>query len=108
MAETDVSWDEAALSVYLTEVELALLPDLTSSVEDTARAIAPMSAGPKRGKLKASVRSDVGQDYLGWYGDVIALWYGRFLDPKARQLRRLYPFLPSALYFTLSGREYFL
>lgn len=58
------------------------------------------------GRLKASVRHEFGTDVIGYYGEVHALWYGRFLDPKARQLHRLYPFLPTALYTVVAGRRF--
>jgi hypothetical protein len=50
----------------------------------------------------------VDKDYTGPYADVAALWYGRFLDPPARQIKRDIPFLPTALMWTVDGRDYHL
>jgi hypothetical protein len=117
----DISWDAYALSLYILEVDAALLPRIASEVEDTARAIAPIRGRrtpiPRwakkgyigvPGRLKASVQSHVDQDHIGPYADVAALWYGRFLDPPARQIKRDIPFLPTALMWTVDGREYHL
>jgi hypothetical protein len=123
MAGEDVTiiWDHRALDVLFAEVEGPLLEDLTQDVEEIARAIAPVRVRHKAipryakkgyvgvpGHLEASVRSYIGEDYLGPYGDVAAFWYGRFLDPPAKQLHRLHPFLPTALYTAVEGRTYFL
>jgi len=111
----DVTWDPVAEEALLAEAAAVLLPMITQEVHRIAFAIAPVKArpasysgGPLPGKLKASVRWELGRDGVGPYGDVRALWYGRFLDPKARQLRRLYPFLPSALSMGVQGRVYHL
>lgn len=117
----DISWDERALAVYITAVEEALIPDLAQQVEETARVLAPVRvrhssvpAWAKRGymgapgRLKASVSHVVERDLYGVYADIGAEWYGRFLDPPARQMKRLHPFLPTALYFVLEGRTYYL
>lgn len=117
----DINWDERALSVFLADVDLATLEMLVPQVEQVARDIAPIRARrttvppwAKRGyvgvpgRLKASVGSEIGHDLLGYYGDVSALWYGRFLDPPARQLHHVVPFLPSALYFVVQGRVFYL
>jgi hypothetical protein len=116
-----IDWDQRALDTLYSDVSALVLPDLASQVEDVARAIAPVRVrhtGIPRwarhgyigmpGRLKASVQTEFGEDLLGPYADVAALWYGRFLDPKARQLHRLYPFLPSALYMIVEGKTYFL
>ncbi len=117
----DVVWDQHALEVYLVDVEHSLLADIASDVEDVARAIAPVRVRRTEipvwarkgyigtpGRLKASVTSYVSQDFLGPYADVGSLWYGRFMDPPAKQLHHLIPFLPSALYAVVEGRTYFL
>ena len=117
----ELKWDERALESYLLSVEEGLLAEIVPRVEETARALAPVRVRhtpiPKwakhgyigtPGHLKASVHSEFGRDIYGPYGDVVALWYGRFLDPKARQLFRLYPFLPTALYTEVAGRVYYL
>lgn len=117
----DVSWDERALRVFLVNVDLELLTSLTDQVEEVARDIAPVRSRvttvppwAKRGRvgvpghLKASVHGTIGHDLLGYYGDVSALWYGRFLDPPAKQLHRTFPFLPSALDFVVGGRTFYL
>lgn len=117
----DINWDEKALAVWLTAVEEELIPDLAREVADMARAIAPVR---KRvtgvpvwakhghpgvpGRLKASVDWAMGRDSFGVYADVGSLWYGRFMDPPARQLHHLIPFLPSSLYFVVQGRSYYL
>lgn len=119
-ADVHVTWDQHALSLYLTTVEEIHLPQLAAEVEDLARMLAPVrtrhTAVPRwakhgyvgsPGRLKASVRSEIGQDFEGVYADIAALWYGRFMDPKARQLHALIPFLPSALEWTLDGRTFY-
>lgn len=116
----DVQWDQNALSVWLTAVEERHLPDLAHEVEQLAYMLAPVrtrrTAVPRwakqgyvgrPGRLKASVTSDMGADFIGPYADVGSLWYGRFMDPKAKQLHHTVPFLPSALEWTLDGRVFF-
>jgi hypothetical protein len=110
-----VEWNTAAEAALMDTVAAQLLPMLTQDVFAVAEAIAPVKAahatysgGPRPGKLKASVHWSLGQDTIGPYGDVASLWYGWFLDPKARQLHRLYPFLPTALNTALAGRRYYL
>jgi len=116
-----LDWDERALATYLLSVQERILEHVVPEVEELARTLAPVRTRQtpvppwaKRGyvgvpgRLKASVHSDYGHDISGPYGDIVALWYGRFLDPKASQLRRLYPFLPSALYYVVAGRTYSL
>jgi hypothetical protein len=115
----EVDWDDAALESFLADVEDYLLPRLAAEVADVARALAPVRVRvtgiPKwakhgyvgmGGRLKASVQWDIDRDDTGLHADVAALWYGRFLDPKARQLHRLHPFLPTALYAVLDGRTF--
>ena len=116
---TEVVWDQNALSLYLTTVAEEHLPRLADEVRDLAYMLAPVrirhTAVPRYarhgyvgmpGRLKGSVVTEHGRDYIGPYADIAALWYGRFMDPKARQLHRLIPFLPSALEWTLDGRTY--
>jgi hypothetical protein len=115
----DIHWDQGALSMWLTAIEERHLPLLAAEVEQLAYMLAPIrerrSAVPRwakkgyvgrPGKLKASVTSEMGRDFLGPYADVGSLWYGRFMDPKAKQLHSMIPFLPSALEWTLDGRVY--
>jgi hypothetical protein len=111
----DVNWDPVAEQIFMTAVAARLLPQITQDVFAIAESIAPVKArpasysgGPLPGLLKESVRWEVGLDPIGPYGIVAALWYGRFLDPKARQLRHLYPFLPSSLYMGVQGKVYYL
>jgi len=105
--------------MYLVAASENLLPRIASEVEEVARGLAPVRVrrtplpkSSKRGsvglpgKLKASVQSNVDRDFAGPYADVAALWYGRFMDPPARQIKRLIPFLPSALMITVDGRDY--
>jgi hypothetical protein len=117
----DVVWDERALEMLYAEVDAIVLPELATDVADVARAIAPVrvrrTSVPRYakhgyvgmpGRLKASVQWDIGRDYIGPYADIAALWYGRFLDPPARQLHHLIPFLPSALFMVVEGRSFYL
>lgn len=116
----ELNWDERALASYLLLIQEGLLEEIVPQVEQVARDLAPVRTRHTPvppwarhgyvgvpGRLKASVHSEFGRDLYGPYGDVVALWYGRFLDPKARQLHRLYPFLPTALYTTVAGRVYY-
>lgn len=117
----DINWDERALAVFITSVEESLVPDLAEQVAEVATAIAPVRARhtsipewAKRGyvgapgRLKASIRYEVDRDVYGVFADISSEWYGRFLDPPARQMHRIHPLLPSALYFVLEGRTYYL
>lgn len=117
----DISWDERALAVALFNIEETLIDDLAQQVAEVAAAIAPVrrrvSGVPvwaKHGRpgipgaLKASVGYQVDADSFGPYADIGSLWYGRFLDPPAKQLHHVFPFLPSALYFVVQGRTYYL
>jgi len=112
-----ISWDEAALSLFFVELDERLLPPLAAEVADVARELAPVRghhSTPRQreslrrrgvgGNLKASVQWNVDRDLQGAYADIAALWYGRFLDPPARQLHRLIPFLPTALERVIDGR----
>lgn len=114
---TDIKWDDRVLAEFLVAADKAVVAELTPQVEALAVALAPV--GVRRqpapefvhhpthghgGHLKASVHSETGTDSEGVYGDVIALWYGRFMDPKARQLHYKRPFLPTALYTVCQGR----
>jgi hypothetical protein len=115
----DLEWDGAALEAMLVEISEEMLPGLAQEVEDTVRAYAPVRTkkvayhgrvrhhqGGAGGALKESVQSDMGTDFEGPYADIAALWYGRFLDPKARQLHHLIPLLPSALFDVIEGRNF--
>jgi hypothetical protein len=117
----DIVWNDAVLAEFLAAADKAVLAELTPKVEALAFELAPV--GVRRvpvpsfvhhpthghgGHLKASVHSEISQDSEGDYGDVIALWYGRFMDPKARQLHYKRPFLPTALYTVCQGRVLYL
>lgn len=115
----DIQWDQNALEAWIVSVEEDMLPALAQEVEETARAYAPVRTrktayhsrtrahqGGAGGALKASVQSSVGRDIEGAYADIAALWYGRFLDPRARQLHRLIPLLPSALFDVIDGKNF--
>jgi hypothetical protein len=114
---TDLTWDNEALAAFLDAAQQAVLAELVPQVEALAFTLAPVEVRrtpvpswvhhhhPGRdGRLKASVRSEISRDGGDWHGDIIALWYGRFMDPKARQLHRKRPFLPTALYTVCQGR----
>lgn len=120
MADIQVLWDQAALAVWLHDIEAEHLPLLADEVASLARTLAPVrtrhTSVPRwarkgyigrPGYLKGSVDFSVGQDFQGFYADVGSLWYGRFMDPKAKQLHYLRPFLPSALEWTLDGRVFY-
>jgi hypothetical protein len=117
----EITFDESALALWYVAVSEELLPRIATEVEDLARALAPVrgrhSPIPKwakkgyigvPGRLKASVQSNVDRDYIGPYADIAALWYGRFMDPPAKQIKRYIPFLPSALMWTVDGKDYHL
>ena len=119
MADVTLDWNENAEEVFLRTVEDQLFPRIQAEVHALAESIAPVRRrhGPVppwakrghvgvRGRLKASTVSWDGRDELGRYWNVGALWYGRFLDPKARQLHYLRPFLVHALKTTVDGRVY--
>lgn len=116
----EIQWDQRALSMWLTTIEEIHLPGLADEVEQLAYMLAPVrtrtTAVPRwakkgyvgrPGHLKASVTSYMGSDFLGVFADVGSLWYGRFMDPKAKQLHTTIPFLPSALEWTLDGRVFY-
>ena len=112
----EITWDYRALDIMVARVSAEILPELASEVADYARAIAPVrvprtfvrrtKAPGMPGRMKASVQHSVDTDYIGPYADIAALWYGRFLDPPAKQLHHLYPFLPTALVTVVGGKEY--
>lgn len=119
--ETRIDWNQENLATFLGVIEMGLLPRLTQDVADLAYMLAPVrirhTAVPKwakhgyvgrPGRLKDSVQTEIGEDFEGPYGIVAALWYGRFMDPKAEQLHYLRPFLPSALEWTIDGQTYYL
>ena len=123
MADVTVEWDDQQTDAMLDMVALDVLTALRYEVAETARAIAPVRLRhttvprwAKRGyvgvpgHLKASVFSDDGRDGPGpdgRYADIAALWYGRFLDPPARQLKGIKPFLPTALFMVCDGAEFY-
>jgi len=102
----ELVWNYRAFQEAMLEIDESLLHGLIPEVADLARSIAPVRRGPRGGKLKASVVEVYGEDAIGRYGDVHALWYGRFMDPKARQLHYLRPFLPTALFTVVNGRTF--
>ena len=116
----EIQWDQHALELYFVEIEERMLQPLAQEVEDVARALAPVrgrhTARPINsrrapgmgGNLKASVQHSIDHDMEGTYADIAALWYGRFLDPPAKQIKRLIPFLPSALIMVVDGRNFYL
>jgi hypothetical protein len=116
----DVILNEAVINALVHDVGRVVVDDLAADVADIARTLAPVrlrhTAPPAwvrhphfgtPGHLKASVHTVEGQDTDGPYADVASLWYGRFLDPRARQLHRQYPFLPTALYAGVDGRTFY-
>jgi hypothetical protein len=113
----DIEPNEAAFEALLHDVSQAVVSDLATATADTARGLAPVQhrTDPRvrhrrppghGGTLKASVSTMEDNEAGEPYADVMSMWYGRFLDPKARQLHRLYPFLPSALYDAVDGRTF--
>jgi hypothetical protein len=117
----DIEWNDGEADMFLTAVEEHLMPRIADEVRAVAQGLAPVrirhTPVPKwarrgyvgvPGRLKASVVSWDGEDGGGRYWNVGALWYGRFMDPKARQLHRLRPFLRTALMTTVDGRVYHL
>jgi hypothetical protein len=119
--DTRIDWNQQNLAEFLGAVEMELLPRLVADVAELAYMLAPVrtrhTAVPRwakhgyvgrPGRLKESVQTEIGEDFEGPYGIVAALWYGRFLDPKAKQLHSLIPFLPSALEWTIDGHTYYL
>lgn len=115
----DIEPNEAAFDALLHDVAVVVLDDLAGDVAELARAMAPVRVRHTGipawahhgyvgtpGHLKASVVAWEGEDSDGPYANIGSLWYGRFLDPRARQLTRLYPFLPTALKTGVDGRTY--
>lgn len=121
MDTVDIVWDIPVTNAFLREAETVIVRVLAPQVDAVAQSLAPVltrhtpvpqwvrrKSHGHGGHLKQSVRFDVSEDSEGVYGDVIALWYGRFLDPKARQLHYKRPFLPTALYTVCQGRVLYL
>jgi hypothetical protein len=100
VADAQIRWNVNALAFADLYAEEHVLPKAAEMVAVQARTIGPI----RTGKLKASVGWELGSDGEGPFADVYALWYGRFMDPKAKQLKRLHPFLPTSLE-TLNGRD---
>jgi hypothetical protein len=119
MADVRIEWNDTVTDEYLAMVEDDIIGALATEVHAMAEGIAPVRVRrtpvprwAKRGyvgvpgKLKASTVQWDGSDADGRYWRIGALWYGRFLDPKARQLHRLFPFLVTALRSTVDGRTF--
>jgi hypothetical protein len=122
-----IDWDIPVTDEYLRQVSIATVTELAPQVDAVATSLAPVLTrhGPppkwaKRiykepgshfghgGHLKASVHWAQSEDGDGIYADILSLWYGRFLDPKAEQLHYKRPFLPTALYAVCQGRVLYL
>jgi len=121
MTDIRIEWNDGEADQFLTAVEEFLMPHIADDVHARAEELAPVRVRhtpiprwAKRGyvgvpgRLKASVVSWDGTDSGGRYWNVGALWYGRFLDPPARQLHYLRPFLVTALMTTVDGSVYTL
>jgi hypothetical protein len=116
----DIILNPAGFDLLLHDVARVVLDDLAGDVADIARTIAPIrvrhGAPPPwvrhphfgtPGHLKASVVSWRDDHPDGQAAYVGSLWYGRFLDPRARQLHRIHPFLPTALQDGVDGRTFY-
>jgi len=118
-----IDWDGPGIASMEAQVSAQLLPRLAEEVEAVAYSLAPVryrhTPVPKwakhgyvgmPGHLKASVGTEFGTDEIGDYADVGSLGYGRFMEGRdrrpARQIREVIPFLPSALIWTVDGREF--
>jgi hypothetical protein len=107
MAGTEIQWNilQSDLPDYL-DVSSKLLPRVASDVADQAFAYSlNYRLWRHTGTLTASIGWVLGRDPIGPYADVGGVWYGRFLDPKARQLHYLRPLFPSSLDI-INGRTY--
>jgi hypothetical protein len=103
----DLKWNVQALAMgQLIGIGSDLLPQVAQDVADKASAYSfAYRLWRHTGELTRSIGWTVGVDAFGDYADVGSVWYGRFLDPKARQLFSLRPLLPSALE-VINGRTY--
>ena len=112
-----IDWDVPVTDEYLRQASIAVVTELAPRVDAVATALAPVLTRHtpvprwvKRknhghgGHLKASVHWAQSEDSEGIYADILSLWYGRFMDPKAEQLHYKRPFLPTALYAVVQGR----
>jgi hypothetical protein len=121
VADVQIDWNDGEADQFLTAVEEYLMPRIAEEVKVMALGLAPIRRRttpiPKwakrgyvgiPGRLKASVVSWDGVDSGGRYWNVGALWYGRFMDPKARQLHYLRPFLVTSLKSVVDGRVWHL
>lgn len=121
MPDVTIEWDGSQADLYLDNVEEFLFPQIAEETRALAESLAPIRIRrtpipryAKRGyvgvpgRLKASVVSWDGVDSGGRFWNVGALWYGRFMDPKARQLHYLRPFLVTSLRATVDGRIWHL
>jgi hypothetical protein len=100
----DIRWNQVETQLFLETISEGLAGELAREVADRARPLAPVRSG----RMKASVDSGTERDSSGVFGWAGSIWYGRFMDPKAQQLHYRRPFLPSALYATISGHIYHL
>ena len=100
----EIRWNELETQLFLETISEGLAGHLASQVADRARPLAPVRSG----RMKASVNSGTERDGSGVFGWAGSIWYGRFMDPKARQLHYRRPFLPSALYAVTAGQIYHL
>ena len=116
----DIIINEAAFDALLHDVTHIVLDQLSADVLDIARVIVPVQHRtdplihhhhpPGGGRLKASVTrivSDSGTSDDDAYAIIGGLFYGRFLEPKARQLHYTRPFLPTALVEGVDGRVFY-
>lgn len=104
---TYLRWETQALATGdLIGIGSNLLPQVATDVANRALELAPLYRMWRHtGELVRSIGWEIDRDYFGYYADVSAVWYGRFLDPKASQLHFLRPLLPSSLEI-INGRRY--
>ena len=121
MADVRIDWHDREAALFLDDIEGYLMPSIAWEVQLMAESIAPVRVrrtGVPRwakrgyvgrpGRLKASTVWWETHDSYGRVWRVGALWYGRFMDPKARQLHRLRPFLVTSLRTIVDGRVWHL
>lgn len=102
-----INWDNSALAyATLQQIGAQALPQVARDVADRAIELSgDYHLWRHTGDLTRSIGWDISHDALGYYADVSAIWYGRFLDPKASQLHFLRPLLPSSLE-VINGKTY--
>jgi len=107
ISATRIHWDNTALAYgQLQQLGADVLPQVARDVATRAIELsADYHLWRHTGDLTRSIGWDLGHDTIGYYADVSAIWYGRFLDPKARQLHFLRPLLPSSLE-VINGKTY--